>query len=756
MKKYCLFILAFVTLLVQGQSIVRQVDNLSDLANYGDGFQGSYNVKYGYAEGDGLGGVFFYDPNGAASTNIFNVIDSVLVPGQWVRSETTQKELRLGDASGSPYTGFQAPTTLGGNVVYTMPATDGAVGQVLSTDGSLVLSWDNAATLASDDLGEIAGTKLIGPALYFDGSNDYVEVADDAKLTFSSSAEFGTNSSGTWSPNDNTPALTDGTGTLNQHYRVDSGAGTVVQGGSTLSIINGTATTAGQVVYYDGSVWRLRDVDDLPFSISFWIKHDFSSSGTNVMFGKYGVSATSREWWFYFTSNLLYFSISDSAGIESFTRWSVSDNSDKWTHICLTYDGAGPNSSNAFTAAADGMSLYVNGLLVNPTSRYNDASYTGMANTAQPLWLGKVSSSFGGGEYRSLTLHNRELSATEVAQLAKGSDLGFADEWAGALGGNGTIDETVGVSSWTGSGSVTFGNITETANTTVGGRANVLKLEATATVTGTETRFFFTSGTLSKRIRIEFDYYIPSGNTQTDTIVALHSGGSIILTENTLDTWTRASVDVLVGQGGTSATLQIKMTDNLVDNATIGDYIGIDNFSITPIGTLADFRAENFDSDTGKLYDLSTNAYVGVNSGAVITGRSYPVYETGTWTPTITFGGGSTGITYTTQEGHYTRFGNWVSVHAYILLSAKGSDTGTALVNGLPFTARNTAASSHSLSVGNMLNAANLTSAVTAYVTDNGTTVNLTDWGATGVAVLDDTNFAATTSISITGMYQIQ
>jgi len=39
---------------------------------------------------------------------------------------------------------------------------------------------------------------------------------------------------------------------------------------------------------------------------------------------------------------------------------------------------------------------------------------------------------------------------------------------------------------------------------------------------------------------------------------------------------------------------------------------------------------------------------------------------------------------------------------------------------------------------------------------DKGTTINLVDWGATGIAVLDDTNFGATTSISVTGIYQIQ
>jgi hypothetical protein len=60
-------------------------------------------------------------------------------------------------------------------------------------------------------------------------------------------------------------------------------------------------------------------------------------------------------------------------------------------------------------------------------------------------------------------------------------------------------------------------------------------------------------------------------------------------------------------------------------------------------------------------------------------------YEEGTWTPGVSFGAGTTGITYTTQTGVYTKIGRVVNVSAYIVLSAKGSDTGAALITGLPF-----------------------------------------------------------------------
>ncbi len=47
-------------------------------------------------------------------------------------------------ANGVNYIGFKSPDLLGGNVVWTLPGSDGTVGQVLTTDGLGVLSWSSA------------------------------------------------------------------------------------------------------------------------------------------------------------------------------------------------------------------------------------------------------------------------------------------------------------------------------------------------------------------------------------------------------------------------------------------------------------------------------------------------------------------------------------------------------------------------------------------------------------------------------------
>jgi hypothetical protein len=55
-----------------------------------------------------------------------------------------QRELRLADADSSAYVGFKAPATITSNRIWTLPAADGTSGQVLSTNGSGVLSWATA------------------------------------------------------------------------------------------------------------------------------------------------------------------------------------------------------------------------------------------------------------------------------------------------------------------------------------------------------------------------------------------------------------------------------------------------------------------------------------------------------------------------------------------------------------------------------------------------------------------------------------
>lgn len=56
------------------------------------------------------------------------------------------------------------------------------------------------------------------------------------------------------------------------------------------------------------------------------------------------------------------------------------------------------------------------------------------------------------------------------------------------------------------------------------------------------------------------------------------------------------------------------------------------------------------------------------------------------WTPRVSFGGGSTGVTYGLQSGKACKVGRLVLFSCTVILTAKGSSTGTAQIDGLPYT----------------------------------------------------------------------
>ncbi len=64
-------------------------------------------------------------------------------------------------------------------------------------------------------------------------------------------------------------------------------------------------------------------------------------------------------------------------------------------------------------------------------------------------------------------------------------------------------------------------------------------------------------------------------------------------------------------------------------------------------------------------------------------------YEEGTWTPSIRFSAGNTGMTSTTAVGTYTKVGNIVTAAFRINLSSKGTSTGVGEVYGFPFSSAN-------------------------------------------------------------------
>ncbi|MFN9338707.1 MAG: beta strand repeat-containing protein [Candidatus Kapaibacterium sp.] len=112
-------------------------DNSSILGGRGLTLSGSGSIGYLGNNNDGTRNMTV----SAANTAVFGNVDLWLV-----NNDNTAHELRMYEASGSGsnYTAFKAGVQ-GADIVYTLPTSAGSNGQVLTTNGSGVLSWTTAS-----------------------------------------------------------------------------------------------------------------------------------------------------------------------------------------------------------------------------------------------------------------------------------------------------------------------------------------------------------------------------------------------------------------------------------------------------------------------------------------------------------------------------------------------------------------------------------------------------------------------------------
>lgn len=361
--------------------------------------------------------------------------------------------------------------------------------------------------------------------------------------------------------------------------------------------------------------------DDTPLSVSAWVKIERSLT-TQGIISKFGTSL--MEWAFYLdSSNRLNLSLRDSGGDYNGIRnsYDMSAHVGEFIHITGTYSGSGPNSANSFANAYQGMTLYVNGKALSGSTQSNSGTYDGMTNTSQPLWVGKRSTDEFGGEIRDVKLFNKELSAAEVKEVYSNGSLGFAESTGGADGGIYTSDFSSGVDGFTGTARGTIdGNIDS-----IGGQNDNLRFTV-STDSGSHytTRSMLLSG---KRNRIEFDYYIPSSNSDLNGFQLYNGTTDFVDTYDTptLDAWTRHSSEATVDG---STVLYVQMRSNGASSFTDSggnDVFYLRNVRITQIGSVLDARAENYNQSAGKLLDVSGNDFVGTQSGGVelLTPRSH-------------------------------------------------------------------------------------------------------------------------------------
>jgi hypothetical protein len=130
-------------------------------------------------------------------------------------------------------------------------------------------------------------------------------------------------------------------------------------------------------------------------------------------------------------------------------------------------------------------------------------------------------------------------------------------------------------------------------------------------------------------------------------------------------------------------------------------------------------------------------------------------YEEGTWTPALSFGGGSTGITYGAATlGRYTKIGNLVTLTGMVTLTSKGSSTGSAQITGLPFTSLNDSIYA-SCAIGYAAGFSSVTGAVIGLLLPNASKISLYQ-SANGAATgLTNAHFNNTSAVYFTVSYEV-
>ncbi len=162
------------------------------------------------------------------------------------------------------------------------------------------------------------------------------------------------------------------------------------------------------------------------------------------------------------------------------------------------------------------------------------------------------------------------------------------------------------------------------------------------------------------------------------------------------------------------------------------------------------------------LLEYKNNQFYGIQTDEVFEGTNLVAHATKitrtvpntAWTPTITFGGAGTGITYSAQLGSYWIEGTTLYFNLGVTMSNKGSSTGALLINGLPYAAVNTSGFSRAVSPFLLSMAAGVNCPMADVVT-NSKTISVSNFAAGVRTGLADTDCNNTSSFFISGSYPL-
>lgn len=661
---------------------------------------------------------------------LFNTTGNILTGGE---------VMRLLDDDASNWVAIQAPGTISSDWTLTLPDNDGDANDLLLGNGSGTVSWS-----AFDTQDILFGTATGGvqqdPLFTYDLPNNRLTSGTDLRLYDEDESNHVTLTIPDISANqafvipgvDGTSGQviqTDGSGNLTF---VDQGSGGGFDGGDLadtralqryfnfldkdfdgatgsgnyLSVSNNFAGWWGQTQLGTNTmIW--------PHTISTYLNlkdHDGSVQGLS---GQYDTG--NEEWSLAIDANQklrLRFEDDTTGGLLTWTS-AASIPTNQWTHIGLTWDAITwqTNDWAGFVfppdSATNAVRFYMNGVSNTLTHSYSGTFGT-LRNANFPLVLGNVQEGAGGdfnGYMGPFEVWNRRFWEGEMERLGTRNtvDIFTAKGDAGVSGQEiYTSDFSGGTDGWTGSGATLSGNY----DSGVTDFSSTLRIEANGTTSSDATQTFtLVPGKLyalslnlsvisgsNAQITADDGGEMEDGEIVRSLSTSVQFGGEVFTVGDNND-WTHRIYYFVADTASTAIQLMANRTSGAATDELlvqdirlleVGRHIALDPLRMTDTQNLAIDSSGNEFHAVAQPYTFDTTE---LPEFPIVANPNRSQFVSGTFTPSLQFGGASTGITYDNVYGRYQVIGGLCFYSVIMDLSSKGSATGNAEITGFPMPA---------------------------------------------------------------------